>query len=170
MRKARLRLITALAGATFCLGAVAVYGQDQSTTNAPTGTAGTATPDAGSNSAATQSNAATAAPQATTPDVTTGRTSTSVTDVTTTTGTRNFPGGFWGIVAVAVVVLVVLISLFRGRDRTVVRETYNSTATNYPGDRNMGTGTAVGDRTLTTRTASATETTRSGVNEPPQGA
>lgn len=171
MRKARLRLITALAGATFCFCAVAAYGQDQSTTtNAPTGAATTATPDAGS-SAGTQSNAATAAPQTTTSDVTTGKTTTSATDITTTTGTtRNFPGGFWGIVAVAIVVLLVLISLFARRDRTVVRETYASSATTYPGERNVTTGTAVGDRNLTARTASGTENTRGGVNEPPPGA
>ncbi len=171
MRKARSRLTTVLAGATLCLCAVAAYGQDQSTTNnAPTGAAGTAaTPDAGS-SAAPQSNAATAAPQGTTPTVTTtGKTTT--TDITTTTATtRNFPGGFWGIVAVAIVVLLVLIALVSGRNRTVVRETYASSATGYPGNRNVSTGTAVGDGTLTTRTASGTETTKSGVNEPPPGA
>jgi hypothetical protein len=170
MRKARSRLTTVLAGVTLCICAVAAYGQDQSTTNsAPTGAAGTAvTPDAGA-SAATQSNPATTAPQATTP--TTGKTTTSARDITTTTATtRNFPGGFWGIVATGIVVLLILIALIGGRNRTVVRETYASSATTSPSDRSVSTGTAVGDRTLITRTASGTETTRTEVNERPPGA
>jgi hypothetical protein len=68
---------------------------------------------------------------------------------------------------VAVVVLLILFSLFRGKDRTVVRDTYTSTNT-VPGNRNVSTGTAVGDRNLNPRTASGTGTGNNpgGVNDP----
>ncbi len=174
MRNARYRLFSVLAGATLCLFAVTAYGQNPSTTtNPPAGTAGTtagtATPDAQAtgSSAVTQPNASTAAPQTptttgTATDITTG---TGVT--TTTTTTRSFPGGFWGIVAVALVVLLILFALFRGRDRTVVSETYASSSATTPGNRSVGTGTAVGDRNLSPRTASGTGPNQGGMNEPP---
>jgi hypothetical protein len=91
------------------------------------------------------------------------------TDVTTTTTTtRSFPGGFWGIIAVAVIVLLILFSLFRGRDRTVVRDTYTSSTNTVPVNRNVSTGTAVGDRSLNPRTASGTGTPNNpgGTNDP----
>jgi hypothetical protein len=91
------------------------------------------------------------------------------TDVTTTTSTtRTFPGGFWGIIAVAVIVLLILFSLFRGRDRTVVRETSTSSTNSVPVNRNVSTGTAVGDRSLNPRTASGTGTSSNpgGTNDP----
>jgi hypothetical protein len=63
-----------------------------------------------------------------------------------------------------VLVVFILFALFRGRDTTVVKDTYVSTS---PGARNVGTGTAVGDRNLNPRAASGTEPPRSGPgNEP----
>jgi hypothetical protein len=109
-----------------------------------------------------------AAPQATVQtDNGTTVTGTTTDATTTTSTTRTFPGGFWGIIAVAVIVLLILFSLFRGKDRTVVRETYSSTNT-VPVNRNVGTGTAVGDRTLNPRTASGTDTgtNRGGTSDP----
>jgi hypothetical protein len=65
-------------------------------------------------------------------------------------------------------VLLILFSLFRGKDRTVVRDTYTSTTNTVPVNRNVSTGTAVGDRTLSPRTASGTdtETNRGGTGDP----
>jgi hypothetical protein len=82
---------------------------------------------------------------------------------TTDTTTRSFPGGFWGILAVAVVVLFVLFGLFRGKDRTVVKDTYVTNTT--PNTRTTGMGTASGDRVVTQRVASGTETTTK-INDP----
>jgi len=116
MRDARSRLMSGLAGATLCLFAAAIYGQNTNTT---------------------------------------------------TTTTRSFPGGALGMLAVAVLVLLVLFALFRGRDRTVVRETYASSSTTSPGARNVATGTASDDRmNLTSRAASGTGTTNGGMNDP----
>jgi hypothetical protein len=85
---------------------------------------------------------------------------------TTTTTTRSFPGGTLGMLAVAVLVLLVLFALFRGRDRTVVRETYASSSTAAPGTRNVATGTASDDRmNLNSRAASGTGT-QTGMNDP----
>jgi len=172
MHNARFRLMASLAGATLCLFAVSANSQTPTTTPAPTSTAGTTTPDAQGNpstptTGTTDPNAAAPAPQTATP--TDNATTVTGTDVTTTTTTtRSFPGGFWGIIAVAVIVLLILFSLFRGRDRTVVRDTYTSTTNTVPVNRNVSTGTAVGDRTLNPRTASGTGTTNNpgGTNDP----
>jgi hypothetical protein len=176
MHNARFRLMAGLAGATLCLFAVSANSQTPTTTPAPTSTAGTTTPDAqGTGTAGTATtgttdpNAAVTAPQTTVPtDNGSTVTGTSSDVTTTTTTTRSFPGGFWGIIAVAVIVLLILFSLFRGRDRTVVRDTYSSTTNTVPVNRNVSTGTAVGDRTLNPRTASGTETgtNRGGTSDP----
>ncbi|MFL5609847.1 MAG: hypothetical protein ACJ78G_03980 [Gemmatimonadaceae bacterium] len=169
MQHARFRLMASLAGATLCLFAATAYSQNPTTTNAPTATPGTATPDAqATGDATTQPNATTAAPapQTATPSDNGTSLTTTATDVTTSTETaRGFPGGFWGIVAVAVLVLLVLFALLRGRDRTVVRDRDTYVASNT--SRTVGTGTAVGDRNLNPRTASGTDTTPGGMNEPP---
>ena len=142
MHNGRFRLMASLAGATLCLFAVSANGQTPTTTPAPTSTAGTATPDAQGNpstptTGTTNPNAAVAAPQTAAPtDNATTVTGTGTDVTTTTTTTRSFPGGFWGIIAVAVIVLLILFSLFRGKDRTVVRETYaSSTNTGIPPQR-----------------------------------
>ena len=171
MHNARFRLMASLAGATLCLFAVSANSQTPTTTPAPTSTAGTTTPDAqGTGNASTPTtgttdpNAAVTAPQSTVPTDNGSTVTGTATDVTTTTTTtRSFPGGFWGIIAVAVIVLLILFSLFRGRDKTVVRETYASSTNTVPVNRNVSTGTAVGDRSLNPRTASGTGTT----NNPP---
>jgi hypothetical protein len=172
MHNARFRLMAGLAGATLCLFAAASYGQNTST---QTGTAnGTATtPDASAqttsptNTPATTPDASAQAPT-TTGTVTTGTdTRTTSTDATTTT-TTGFPGGTLGILAVAVLVLLILFALFRGRDRTTVRETSVSSSAATPGARTTA-GTAGGERmNLDSRAASGTTSTTSttGMNDP----
>jgi hypothetical protein len=165
MKKARLRVMAGLAGATLCLFAVTTYAQN---TNTTTGT----TPDQSAQTAApttTQPSTPTGAATTPTPPAADANTSngtitTTATDVATTdTTTRSFPGGFWGILAVAVVVLLVLFGLFRGKDRTVIKDTYVTTPA--PNTRTTGMGTASGDRVVTQRVASGTETTTK-VNDP----
>ena len=170
MHNVRFKLMAGLAGATMCLFAATSYGQNQNATTGtatqPTGsTAGTTT--LGAQPGTTTGSASTPA----TPDAgttTTGTvTGTTATDaVTTTTTTRTFPGGTLGILAVAVLVLLVLFALFRGRDRTVVRETYASSSTTLPGTRTVATGTASDDRmNLNSRAASGTGN-QTGINDP----
>ena len=159
MKKARIRVMAALAGATMCLFAVTTYAQN---TNTTTGT----TPDQSAQTAAPTTQPTTPTGDATTPtpppadaNTSNGTITSTATDVTSTdTTTRSFPGGFWGILAVAVVVLLVLFGLFRGKDRTVVKDTYVTTNTT-PNTRSTGMGTAAGDRVVTQRVASGTETT-----------
>lgn len=160
MKKARLSVMAGLAGATLCLFAVTTYAQNTNTTT------GTVDPSA-QTAAPTTTLPSTPAGDAATPTTppadagtTNGTITSTATDVTTTdTTTRSFPGGFWGILAVAVVVLLVLFSLFRGKDRTVVKDTYVTTNTTTPNTRTSGMGTATGDRVVTSRVASGTETT-----------
>ncbi len=173
MHNARFGLMAGLAGATLCLFAVTSYGQNpNTTTGTATGTAGTGSVSAQTTSpgtttpgtqAGTKTNtAATPADAGTTNGTITGSTAT---DVTTTTSTWTFPGGALGILAAVVLVLLVLFALFRGRDRTVVRETYTS-STVTPGARNVTTGTAVSDRNVSPRAASGTGTTPGATNDP----
>jgi len=154
MHNARARLMAALAGATLCLFAVTSYAQSPTTT--------TGAPDASA-----QAPAQPTTPAPTTDPLVTG----SATDVVTTTETTtwSFPGGIWGILAVGLLAIFLLFTLFRGRKTTVVNETYVSPNTG-PGSRNAGMGTAVGDRNLNPRTASGTEPRSGGVNEPPPNA
>jgi hypothetical protein len=164
MHNARFRLMAGLAGATLCLFAAASYGQN---TNTTTGTAGTATQPTGTAAGTTTGTANTPAPDAGTTTTGTGTGSTATDAVTTTTTTtRTFPGGTLGILAVAVLVLLVLFALFRGRDRTVVRETYASSSTTAPETRGVATGTASDDRmNLNSRAASGTGD-QTGMNDP----
>jgi hypothetical protein len=165
MKKARLRVMAGLAGATLCLFAVTTYAQNTNTpATTPDQSAQTAAPTTTQPSTPT-GNATTTAPPAADANTSNGTITSTATDVTTTdTTTRSFPGGFWGILAVAVVVLLVLFGLFRGKDRTVVKDTYVSTNTT-PNTRSTGMGTASGDRVVTQRVASGTETTTK-VNDP----
>jgi hypothetical protein len=166
MNNARLKVMAGLAGAALCLFAVTTYAQ---TTNTTTGT----TPNQSAQTAApTTTLPSTPTGDATTPSTppadagtANGTITSTATDVTTTDSTtRSFPGGFWGILAVAVVVLLVLFGLFRGKDRTVVKDTYVTTNTS-PNTRSTGMGTASGDRVVTQRVASGTETTTTRVND-----
>ena len=173
MHNVRFRLMAGLAGATLCLFAATSYGQN---TNTPTSAGATTAPPTGTDAGTvgaqtgTTGNAnAQATPDAgaTTTGTVTGTTATDAVTTTTTT-TRTFPGGTLGMLAVAVLVLLVLFALFRGRDRTVVRETYASSSTTAPapGTRNVTTGTASDDRmNLNSRAASGTGT-QSGTNDP----
>ena len=173
MHNVRFRLMAGLAGATLCLFAATTYGQTPNTT---TGAPGTTTQPTGSSAGTTvgaQPGTTTGtANTPATPDAgttTTGTvTGTTATDAvtTTTSTTRSFPGGTLGMLAVAVLVLLVLFALFRGRDRSVVRETYASSSTTSPGARTVTTGTASDDRmNLNSRAASGTGS-QSGVNDP----
>jgi hypothetical protein len=152
MHNARFRVMAGLAGATLCLFAVTSYAQ----TPATTGTAGT--------DAAAQTTPAPTTPtdQATTPGATDQQVTTTN---TTTTESWSFPGGTLGILAVAVLVLLALFALFRGRDRdttTVVKESYTATP---PVTRTSGIGTA-DDRNINSRAASGTGTNPGGINDP----
>jgi hypothetical protein len=162
MKKARLSVMAGLAGATLCLFAVTTYAQN---TNTPA-----TTPDQSAQTAAPTTQPTTPTGDASTPtpppadaNTSNGTITSTATDVTTDTTTRSFPGGFWGILAVAVVVLLVLFGLFRGKDRTVVKDTYVTTPA--PNTRTTGMGTASGDRVVTQRVASGTETTTK-INDP----
>jgi len=168
MKKARLRVMAGLAGATLCLFAVTSYAQNTNTTT------GTSDPAAQTGAAPTTTGAQ---PPATTGDATTpapadqgstnGTITSTATDVATTdTTTRTFP--MWAIVVVAVVIVALLFGLFRGRDKTVIKETY-VTPNSTPGARTTGMGTAADDRVVNSRAASGTGTstgTNSGMNDP----
>jgi hypothetical protein len=159
MSNARFKLMAGLAGATLCLFAVSSYGQNTNAQTTPpaAGTAGSV--DQQQAAPTTQGTQPTTTGTATTPTTTTdGSITSTATDVTTTS--RTFP--MWGIIAAVVVVLLILVALFRGRDRTVIRETSVSSSTSSPGNRSVGTATASDDRA---RAASGTGTT-SGTNDP----
>jgi hypothetical protein len=161
MSNARFKLMAGLVGATLCLFAVSAYGQNTNAQTTPPAAAGTAgSVDQQQAVPTTQGTTQpTTTGTATTPTTTTdGSITSTATDVTTTT--RTFP--MWGIIAGIVVVLLILVALFRGRDRTVIRETYASSSTSTPSSRTVGTATASDDRA---RAASGTGNT-SGANDP----
>jgi hypothetical protein len=144
MRNARFGVMAGLAGATLCLFAVTSYAQTPATTPGADASAQT-----------------TPAPTTTTPAATDQQVTTTN---TTTTETWSFPGGTLGILAVAVLVLLVLFALFRGRDRdttTVVKESY----TTPPVTRTSGIGTA-DDRNINSRAASGPGSNPGGINDP----
>jgi len=144
MLNARFRVMAGLAGATLCLFAVTTNAQTPATT--------------GTDAAAQTTPAPTTTDQATTPAATDQVTTTN----TTTTETWSFPGGTLGILAVAVLVLLVLFALFRGRDSTtVVKETYTA---NPPVTRSSGIGTD--ERNINSRAASGPGTNSGGMNDP----
>jgi disulfide bond formation protein DsbB len=160
MSNARFKLMAGLAGATLCLFAVSSYGQNTNAQTTPPAGAGTAgSVDQQQAAPTTQGTQPTTTGTATTPTTTTdGSITSTATDVTTTS--RTFP--MWGIIAAVVVVLLILVALFRGRDRTVIRETSVSSSTSSPGNRSTGTASATDDRA---RAASGTGNT-SGTNDP----
>ncbi len=127
MRTKRFRLIASLAGTTLCLFAISGFAQNTNTpgTTAPQGTGSVTTPQGG-----TDAGGATQTP--TTTGTVTGTETRTATQGTTTTTTTTFPGGVLGILAVAVIILLVLFALFRGRDKTVVRETSTSSSSASP--------------------------------------
>jgi hypothetical protein len=166
MHNARFRVMAGLAGATLCLFAATAYGQNPTTqtTTGATGTGGASGQTAQPTTPA-PTDQTTPAPAATDAN---GSVTSTATDVsTTTTTTRTFPGGTLGIVAVAVVVLLLLFGLFRGRDKTVVRDTY---VANPPvtGSRTVTTSTTTDDRmNLNSRAASGPGTNPgAGMNDP----
>jgi hypothetical protein len=142
MHNVRFRVMAGLAGATLCLFAVTSYAQNPTTT----GAAGT--PDASAQTPAT--------PAPTDPATQSPTTTTDLTTTTTTTETWSFPGGMLGILAAAVLVLLVLFALFRGRDRTVIKETYTASP---PTPAARTSGLTADDRlNLNSRAASGTGT------------
>jgi hypothetical protein len=147
MHNARFRVMAGLAGATLCLFAVTSYAQTPTTTGTGADASAQTTP----------------APTTTPTDPATTQTTTDQVTTTTSTETWSFPGGTLGILAVAVLVLLVLFALFRGRDRTtVVKETYTA---NPPVTRTSGIGTA-DDRNINSRAASGPGTNPGGMNDP----
>jgi hypothetical protein len=158
MSNVRFKLMAGLAGATMCLFAVGSYAQNTNAQTTPPAAA-TGSVDQQQPAPTTQGTEPTTTGTATTPTTTDGSITTTATDATTTT--RTFP--MWGIIAAVVLVLLVLVAVFRGRDRTVIRETYASSSTNSPGNRSTGTATAADDRA---RAASGTGTTSGGINDP----
>lgn len=155
MRNARFRLMAGLAGATLCLFAATSYAQTPTTTDAQTPAQTTPAPTATDQTTPAPTDAATSA------TVTTSQTDAA----TTTTTTRSFPGGMLGILAVAVIVLLLLFGLFRGRDKTTVKETYvTPPATN----RTVTTSTTTSDdrMNLNSRAASGPGSNPGGTNDP----
>ena len=161
MHNARFRVMASLAGATLCLFAVTAHAQNPPTT--------TADPNAQAGGAVTTQPTTTPTDQAAPPTTTTDQSAvsqTTTTEGTTTTTTRSFPGGTLGILAVAVVVLLLLFGLFRGRDKTVVKDTY---VANPPvtGSRTVTTSTTTDDRmNLNSRAASGPGSNPGGMNDP----
>jgi hypothetical protein len=145
MRNGRFSVMAGLAGATLCLFAVTAYAQNPTTT----------TTDPNAQGAVTTQPTTPPADQATTPTTTTDQSTVSqTTEGTTTTTTRSFPGGTLGILAVAVVVLLLLFGVFRGRDKTVIKENYVATPP-VTGSRTVTTSTTTDDRmNLNSRAAS----------------
>ena len=150
MNNARLRLMAGLAGVTLAFYAAAGYGQNATPT---TGGAAT-TPTDQSAQQPTANTPATGTQAAPTTDATIGtssRTTTTATDISTTQpATTTFWLSGWGIVAIAVVAILLLWAIFGRRDRTVVRDTYSTTT------RNVG---PTNERVVSPRAASGTETT-----------
>src|SRR6476660_3499121 len=100
MKKARLRVMAGLAGATLCLFAVTTYAQNTNTpATTPDQSAQTAAPTTTQPSTPT-GQAATPAPPAADANTSNGTITSTATETTTDTTTRSFPGGFWGIMAV----------------------------------------------------------------------
>ena len=161
MHNARFRVMASLAGATLCLFAVTAYAQNPPTT--------TTDPNAQAGGAVTTQPTTTPTDQAAPPTTTTDQSAvsqTTTTEGTTTTTTRSFPGGTLGILAVAAVVLLLLFGLFRGRDKTVVKDTY---VANPPvtGSRTVTTSTTTDDRmNLNSRAASGPGSNPGGMNDP----
>jgi hypothetical protein len=160
MHNARFRVMAGLAGATLCLFAVTSYAQntDPATTSAPTTQTPAAQPSTPTGDASTPAPVDQGA-------TTQGTITTTGSQTSTETTTTSFPGGVWGIIAVAAVILLVLFGLFRGKDKTIVKDTY---VNNPPVTRTSSTGTA-NERVVTSRAASpsgTTETTTRTTNDP----
>ncbi len=162
MRDSRSRVMAGLAGATLCLFAITASAQNPTTT--------TTDPNAQAAGAVTTPAPATAPTnQATTPTATnqTAVSPTTATDVAPATpASRGFPGGTLGILAVAVLVLLVLFGLFRGRERTILKETYASTPA-APSTRTVTPGITADDRmNLNSRAASGPGSSPGGISDP----
>ncbi|HJP86954.1 MAG TPA: hypothetical protein VJ852_13255 [Gemmatimonadaceae bacterium] len=159
MDNSRIRLTAVLAGAALALFAVTSSAQN---TNTPT-TGGSAAP-AADQSAAPQtgsSNAPAAQSPSTGSDAgatigTSSRTTTTATDVTTTSPTTTtFWLSPWGLIAIAVVAILILWAIFGRRSSTVVRDSYTSSSTRNAGpttERIVSPRAASGSETTTTRT------------------
>ena len=161
MNKSRSRLMAGLAALTLAGFAATSYGQN---TNTPATTGGSASTPATDQAApaaqaptTTNGSASTQAAPTTGTDAgatigTSSRTTTTATDVTTTqpTNTTFWLSG-WGLVALAVVAILILWAIFGRRNRTVVSDTYSTT-------RSYGT-TPTNDRVVSPQAASGTERT-----------
>src|ERR1051325_2394437 len=136
MNNARLRLMAGWAGVSLAFYAGAGYGQNTTpTTTGGAATAPTADQSAQQPTATTPSTGTQAAPTTDATIGTSSRTTTTATDISTTQPTTTtFWLSGWGIVAIAVVAILLLWAIFGPRDRTVVRDSYSSSST----PRNVG--------------------------------
>lgn len=162
MNKSRSRLMAGLVALTFAAFAAPSFGQNTNTPattggSASTPTAGQAAPAAQGQSTPTGSANTQAAPTTGTDAGatigTSSRTTTTATDVTTTqpTNTTFWLSG-WGLLAIAIVAILVLWAIFGRRSRTVVSDSYSTTTRNY--------GTApTNERVVSPQAASGTERT-----------
>ena len=159
MDNSRLRLTAVLAGAALALFAVTSSAQNTNTpttgSSAPTADQ-TAAPQTGSSNApAAQSSPSTGTDAGATIG-TSSRTTTTATDVTTTSPTTTtFWLSPWGLVAIAVVAILILWAIFGRRSSTVVRDSYTSSSTRSTGpttERIVSPRAASGTETTTTRT------------------
>jgi len=157
MDNPRLRLTAVLAGAALAMFAVTSSAQN---TNTPT-TGGAAAPTADQSAApqtgSTNTPSTDQAAPSTGTDATIGtssRTTTTATDVTTTTPSTTFWLSPWGLVAIAVVAILILWAIFGRRSSTVVRDSYtsSSTRTGPTTERIVSPRAASGTETTTTRT------------------
>ena len=153
MNNARLRLMAGLAGVTLAFYAAAGYGQNTTPTTGGAATTPTTDQSAQQPTANPPATGTQAAPSTDATIGTSSRTTTTATDISTTQPTTTtFWLSGWGIVAIAVVAILLLWAIFGRRDRTVVRDSYSSSSTT----RNVG---PTNERVVSPRAASGTETT-----------
>lgn len=155
MDNSRLRLTAVLAGAALALFAVTSSAQNTNTPTTGSASAPTADQSAAPQTGTTNTPAAQSAPSTGTDAGatigTSSRTTTTATDVTTTSPTTTtFWLSPWGLVAIAVVAILILWAIFGRRGSTVERDSYSSTSS---------TTRPTNERIVAPRAASGTETT-----------
>ena len=161
MNKSRSRLMAGLAALTLAGFAATSYGQNTNTPATTGGSVSAPTADQSAPAAQDQStptgsaNTQAAPADAGTTIGTSSRTTTTATDVTTTQPTTTtFWLSGWGLLAIAVVAILLLWAIFGRRSRTVVSDTYSTSSTS----RNYGTA-PTNERVVSPQAASGTERT-----------
>ena len=160
MNKSRSRLMAGLVALTFAAFAAPSFGQNTNTPATTGGSVSTPTADQATPAPQDQStptgsaNTQATPPTGTDAGATIGTSSrTTTTDVTTTQPTTTtFWLSGWGLLAIAIVAILVLWAIFGRRSRTVVSDNYSTTTRNY--------GTApTNERIVSPQAASGTERT-----------